>query len=766
MTDAFLSYSHYDKDVDEDALPVAKDLKKKYRRLHAKDLSLFIDTEAIWGNEEWRRRIEAALKESITMISCVSPSYLKSKECKWEWETFLSTHPDKRIFHVMIQDWKQVFDFDDKQTNWSDKIRTMQLTDLTYKKTTDEYKSKLTTLVNQLASVIHDAKETSKEHPGEIPVEKKEPLPEEVRIQKGNCQMIPSNLAKHLRILHERETEGIQLQGGKRVLVICTGGTIGMMKDKADPTSQARFAPIHRFYYYYLRELEELPYETDILPFKTLLDSSNIASGDWVKIARIVEQLYDFYDGFVILHGTDTMSYTASALSFLFENLGKPVILTGSEKYPNERLTDANVNYLNAIRVAAEQQVAEVCILYGGKLMRGNRAKKVVSYGPNGEAFICPNGGDLAEIVVPSDSGEIIAPSESTEISTAVSPRGHSRIVYLEPRTVFGSIEGKFYSRRRISDRIWIAEIFPGMDMKVFKKIVDDPRIKGIILKTFGTGNVPTIPDDFLSEIRRATKARKAVVNVTECPVGSTQVRLSETNARLFELGVVNGEDMTSEAAFCKLGCLLSKHGEDIESIKTEMQIDQKGELKYSVRNITYRKDRKDSPHEINKSFKGEPRKIGQVDPRRIANAKLRIYDLQMKGAKRGKFELRVFLNCVHVEKEDRTDCKEHLIASFSRDWKQTLRSPLFFESDFKNSNPHALAITKSVIGTSGWASLQIVANVDLGRNQKGDHPVTFEAMELSIFTQDHEMIARPLETSARQPTNALFPSSKEASQK
>ncbi len=337
-----------------------------------------------------------------------------------------------------------------------------------------------------------------------------------------------------------------------KVLMIYTGGTIGMLpSDRANPSSPLVPATWERLSGY-LSALDTLDMEPVMHPLP-LIDSSNMDPAYWIDIAGVIRDNYDAYEGFVILHGTDTMTYTATALSFLLENLGKPVVLTGSQIPVSEPRNDALQNLVTSLMLAAPSAsglpvVPEVCILFHDVLLRGNRARKLSASAYNG--FASPNYGPLGRI------------GTHVELNAKL-----IRKMPCESLKVHETLE----------DKIVTIEIFPGIKADILRKIFDT-GIRGVVLKTFGAGNAPT-SREFLQAIEYGISERElAIVNVTQCDEGAVEMSRYEAGAGLLELGVVSGGDMTPEAALVKMQFLLSK-GNDLETVKRLMQQNLRGEL-------------------------------------------------------------------------------------------------------------------------------------------------------------------------------------------
>jgi L-asparaginase len=316
------------------------------------------------------------------------------------------------------------------------------------------------------------------------------------------------------------------------ILMIYTGGTIGMVHHpETGALSPINFEEISER----LPELKKFGYNLKTISFDPPIDSSEVHPDMWVRLVEIIEENYYKFNGFVILHGTDTMSYTASALSFMLENLAKPVILTGSQLPIGTLRTDGKENLISAIEIAAdnrngEPMVPEVCIFFQNKLFRGNRTIKYNAEYFN--AFKSDNYPALAE------TGINIAYNHPF-ISHPVSKR-----------------ELKVY--KNLNTNLAILKIFPGITEKTLKAFLNIENLQAIILETFGAGNAPT-QSWFLEEIRMAVDKGLIVLNVTQCSAGSVDMTKYETGKRLLEAGVLSGRDITTESALTKLMFLLGQ---------------------------------------------------------------------------------------------------------------------------------------------------------------------------------------------------------------
>lgn len=333
----------------------------------------------------------------------------------------------------------------------------------------------------------------------------------------------------------------------KHIYVAYTGGTIGMRP------SEHGFIPVSGFLTRVLRELPEfhrpeMP-EFTIHEYDSLIDSSDMNPSDWQQIADDIQQHYAEYDGFIILHGTDTMAYTASALSFMLEDLGKPVIVTGSQIPLAELRSDGQVNLLNALYIASEYPISEVTLFFNNKLYRGNRSRKINADGF--EAFGSPNYSPLLSAGI------------NIELMPGVS-------LSSDPAN------GKLTVSQVTSQPIGVVMLYPGISTEVLRNILQQP-VKALILLSYGVGNAPQ-NQSLLNELQQAQENGIIVLNCTQCLSGKVNMSGYANGQVLKDVGVISGGDMTPEAALAKLHYLLSKNL-PLSEIKEKLICDLRGEL-------------------------------------------------------------------------------------------------------------------------------------------------------------------------------------------
>jgi len=323
-----------------------------------------------------------------------------------------------------------------------------------------------------------------------------------------------------------------------RIMIIYTGGTFGMTYDAHGVLVPFDFSLILS----QLPTLRNLFLELTVISFEEPIDSSNIEPAHWKMIGNIIFENYHDQDGFVVLHGTDTMSFTASAISFMLSGLSKPVIFTGAQLPISEPRSDARENLITSLEIASAKKdgkaiVPEVCIYFDYELLRGNRSKKVESM--HFDAFESENYPSLAKAGVKIDYNHAVIHQPTRETALTLI--------------------------QKFDTNISILKLFPGITQKTVQSILNTPDLKALVLETFGSGNAPSVPW-FIETVKEAIDRGLIVLNISQCPGGMVVQGRYETSKALGDIGVISGGDMTMEAAVTKLMVLLGEY--DLFTVK------------------------------------------------------------------------------------------------------------------------------------------------------------------------------------------------------
>ncbi|MBB70844.1 MAG: L-asparaginase 1 [Legionellales bacterium] len=330
------------------------------------------------------------------------------------------------------------------------------------------------------------------------------------------------------------------------IYIAYTGGTIGMQR------SDMGYVPAPGSLTQQMQTMQALQHDDmpdfTVHEYEPIIDSADMSPANWQQIADDIAEHYDDYDGFIVLHGTDTMAYSASALSFMLENLAKPVVFTGSQVPLIEAHTDARENLIGALLFACKPELHEVCVFFDNKLYRGNRCQKTNANSYH--AFDSVNYPAIGEVAL---------------------------ALNLRDDCQFSKVSKPLSVQAIKNTQLAHIRLFPGLDSRVLNNILDQP-IQALVMETYGIGNAPVVNQSLVDILTAATNRGVVIVNTSQCAIANVNMDSYPTGRALKDIGIISGFDMTAESAITKLHYLFSKY-DNIETIKTQMQTNLRGEL-------------------------------------------------------------------------------------------------------------------------------------------------------------------------------------------
>ena len=715
----FFSYSRKDNQaspygnlIDNPIFTFKEKFLSRYKGRDKEEL-IFFDEDNIEPGQKVKQEIFAAIDGCAIMFVFFSPDYFRSEYCHEEWLYFKHVqnigNNNKRLIPIevhSIDDYLNEINglFDDSKSWIEELANASSDLGLNYSITSDmilekEFEGELYKTIGKLIKTI-------------IPYIEKY-IGKKANQGHSNILSIKGLITDHFS--KEVKNEILNFNGKFKnapVCVIYTGGTVGMIKSADSDefhTDYIMASSVKQLTSILHPKLAILPFDIHFVGLQNTIDSSNIKSSDWITLAKIILEQINNYQGFVILHGTNTMAYTSSMLSFLLEGLNRPVILTGSEVPIGAPNNDAEHNIVNAIRVAAPEaknsplSVNEVTVFYANSLFRGNRVTK-------------KNASDRAD--------SFYTPNENGPLGTLKDDRlmvNHNQL-----RSDFelpNLVDPK--SLRPLDARIIILPIFPEMDINAYKHLVEkhDSEVRGVILQSYGSGNTPD-DDEFIGFIKYLIDEKFIIVaNITECEYGKVELKVFETSAILFDIGVANGGDMTVEAAYCKLQYLLAKSSTsksrvNVRSIKNMFERNLRGELSISTNTLQFLSDEFGS---IGGIYESSPSKFdSHFERRSIVDAFIRLERVTLKAHNNQEVEIVIYLgkpNSGFEESRDDLNC----LVSFKKKLNSDELEKGYFEKNleithaFRKSynSKEQLFITIGIVGGINFEfrSIQLIVS-------------------------------------------------------